>query len=531
MSTAQMPMTIAHLTLPEGFEGNPWQWLAKMIKDQMYPSFGPHFPDRVKGLLSLLSVAIVVACLYLFMTVRDIKARRKQIWFARIVSRPQGRYLIVNQYLGYPVCFTILLLVWIGWVVYLYFMFYKDSVTPHLLFLYQPLTYIPLFAHLSTTTITTLSGANLASRRAPTSDRHRLSPLAANSLYLVFVPLLVVCIGVTGAINAAAWRKFAEDWEVLYRALQLAAREWDGTLVQATVDNINILSDKRLSAAYDWRRAVQGCTIVYSLFASLLIILNFVGGIYLVYTLRSLDNRTSYVVPVPANTPLVAPLNPIPTKDMCVNDSPRTTPKGEKVATVCFTPRSQGTPETPTLPSAPWEDKPFSTSSTPFFDASIRLKRLEWDVMLFFVSVVPSCLIFMGFSIWFALQCFEILINPVRFEFLLTGFVWIYTLWGTLAMTAITLKTIHSSPRYSRERNQKGLFVTSVKGVPVVMSLTSLKRTNISPRIDVPIDGLGPLAGTEDELKVVENWQRRREQSMSMLRGVHVDVAVEHQVD
>ncbi|SGZ02746.1 BQ5605_C033g11226 [Microbotryum silenes-dioicae] len=526
MSTAAaVPLTIAHLTLPDGFEGNPWQWLAKMIKAQMYPSFGPHFLDRVKVLLCLLSVAILVAFLYLFMTIRDIKARRKQIWFARVVSRPQGRYIIVNQYLGYPVCFSILMLVWIGWVVYLYFMFYKTTVTPQLLFLYQPLTYIPLFVHLSTTTSTTLSGANLASRRAPTSDRHRLSPLAANSLYFGFVPLFVICIGVTGGINAAAWRTFAQHWEVLYETLQSAAREWDGTLSQSTIDTVNYLSDQRIASADDWRRAVQGCTVVYCLFAFLLIILNFIGGIYLVYTLRSLDSCTSYVVPVPANTPLVAPLRLILTEDRKLSESPLTS-DSEKGATNCSTLPSHGVPETTTLPTAPWEANDFSTSS--YFGASTRLKRLEWDVMLFFVSVVPSCLVFMGFSIWFALQCYEILLNPARFEFLLTGFVWMYTLWGTLAMAAITLKTICSSRRHAARANHKGLLITSGKGLAVGISRTSLRHNYTT--VDVPIDGLGPLAGTEDERKVVENWQRRREQSLSILKGVHVDVAVEHQV-
>lgn len=30
------------------------------------------------------------------------------------------------------------------------------------------------------------------------------------------------------------------------------------------------------------------------------------------------------------------------------------------------------------------------------------LRRLEWDVVLFFVAVVPSCLLFIIFSAWMA---------------------------------------------------------------------------------------------------------------------------------
>lgn len=55
------------------------------------------------------------------------------------------------------------------------------------------------------------------------------------------------------------------------------------------------------------------------------------------------------------------------------------------------------------------------------------LKRLEWDITLFFLAVVPACLVFISYAAWLSTHYTDVLTHAVLLEFSLFGMQWIYS--------------------------------------------------------------------------------------------------------
>ncbi|GAA6011646.1 hypothetical protein JCM10207_004194, partial [Rhodosporidiobolus poonsookiae] len=147
--------------------------------------------------------------------------------------------------------------------------------------------------------------------------------------------------------------------------------------------------------------------------------LNLFAGIYLLSTLRQIDDR--HLV-VPRNTPLVAPLQPIPISSGRVTtlaDVTAGTGLGEKSA------REE------------WERVDEEASK-------LKLHRLKWDVVLFFFSVAPSCLAFIGYTVWMYTRMIYVLYDAGQLEFACLGMIWIYAFLSLVCLGALTGKTLLS---------------------------------------------------------------------------------------
>ncbi|BGP49517.1 hypothetical protein JCM10450v2_005409 [Rhodotorula kratochvilovae] len=368
-----------------GRTANPWTDMQEFIHDQMYPTFNRGFTARVAVLLVLLVL-------------------------------PAGRYLALNQYLIYPLLSIALAAVWIAYVAYIYEMFGPTQGNPRALFFWLTLGWLPFFALLSITTFSTTSAANLASRgRKP--HTHRLSPAASAAMCAVLLPVLLGLVLAVGIWTGTRWHRFASQWQRAYDFLGRQARGYDGTLDAGVLAAADALLLERCVRAMAAKDALLTNSIIYIVAAGVLIILNLFSGIYLLSTLRQIDDQ--HLV-VPRGTPLVAPLEPLPASTL----------SGE-VATLADVRAAEGQPALPA-----WEAEAEVSK--------MKVHRLQWDVTLFFMSVVPSCGAFIGYTAWLGTQFVDVLFSPARFEFATLGMIWIYAAVSLACLAALTAKTLLS---------------------------------------------------------------------------------------
>lgn len=139
------------------------------------------------------------------------------------------------------------------------------------------------------------------------------------------------------------------------------------------------------------------CTAIYCLSAAVLILINLIGGLYLLATLRALGNHQRVV---PQHTPLVAPLQPFKT-----GPSPLYVPEeGSNGSATLASPDPEQQKRRGSAGSEAWGKQ----ASAP----SAGLKKLQWDVTLFFLAVVPMSLLFMGWSIFASRNFVLVLTRP-----------------------------------------------------------------------------------------------------------------------
>ncbi|GAA5908705.1 hypothetical protein JCM6882_008179 [Rhodosporidiobolus microsporus] len=394
-----------------GRTDNPFTDMQQFIHDQMYPHFAGGFTARVAVLLALLACVLLISLLYLVVTIRDTRQKGRAVWLVRLVRRPAGRYIVANQYLWYPLLSMILSAIWIAFTAYCYAMFGPTQGNPRGLYFWLTLGWVPFFALLSITTFSTTSSANLASRGSK-PDTHRLPPWATGLLFFILVPVLLGVVIGTGVWTGSLWERFATRWEEVYDYLGEQAAVYNGTVDAAAAQRASDLLMARCMAVPPFKNAHFTTSLIYIVAAGVLIILNLFSGIYLLSTLRQIDDR--HLV-VPRGTPLVAPLQPIPASSGHVTTLADITASGAPAA---------------------WE-KEGEVSA-------LKLHRLRWDVVLFFMSVVPFCAAFIGYTAWLGTHFYKIMADAGLLEFATTGMIWIYAFLSLLILSSLTIKTLLS---------------------------------------------------------------------------------------
>ncbi|GAA6025540.1 hypothetical protein JCM10207_008892, partial [Rhodosporidiobolus poonsookiae] len=246
-----------------GRTDNPWADMQNFIHDQMYPRFATGFTARCAVLLVLLCLVVLISFLYLFVTIRDTRRKGRKVWLARIVRRPAGRYFVVNQYLSYPLFSILLGAIWIAYTAYIYTMFGPSQGNPRSLFYWLSLGWMPFFALLATTTFSTTSSANLASRgRKP--NTHRLGPWTSFAIFVVLLPVLLSLVLGLGIWTGLRWHVFASNWQRAFDYLgEQAAAYGGGALDEAAVQRASDLLMTRCVTAGAWHDAQLVQSIVY----------------------------------------------------------------------------------------------------------------------------------------------------------------------------------------------------------------------------------------------------------------------------
>ncbi|KAJ8293817.1 hypothetical protein OF846_003081 [Rhodotorula toruloides] len=408
-----------------GTTDNPWADMHVLLHAQMYPPFRRGFTARVAVLVVLLVLLILVSFAYLTVTVRDVRRKGRDIWVMKVVERPAGRYLALNQYLIYPSLTVALSAVWIAYAAYIYSMFGPTAGNPRSLFYWLTLCWLPFFALLAATTYSTTSAANLASRgRQPHS--HRLGPFTSAAMFTILLPVLLGLVLAIGIWTGSRWHRFASRWEEVYDFLgQQAAAYSGGALDPARVKQADAMLGARCATAMKAKDALLTNSIVYIVAAVVLVALNLFSGIYLLSTLRYIDDRQLIV---PRGTPLVAPLQPLPSSTL----------NGADPTLADVTEAGQ--------PTAAWEAAAEAEVS------KLKVHRLRWDVTLFFMSVVPSCLAFIGYTAWLGTQMIAIMSDAGKYEFATLGMIWIYAFVSLVCLSALTIKTLLSLRLSARRR-------------------------------------------------------------------------------
>ncbi|GAA5972056.1 hypothetical protein JCM11641_002474 [Rhodosporidiobolus odoratus] len=192
----------------------------------------------------------------------------------------------------------------------------------------------------------------------------------------------------------------------------LQAAEFSGALDQEAVSTVDVLLQARCLRMRSFKDAQLTTSIICVVAMAVLILLNLFSGIGLLPTLRQIDDRQLIV---PRNTPLVAPLQPLQVSNGAVVTLADVTDAGEPAA---------------------WESKVEA--------CKLKLRRLKWDVVLFFISVVPSALAFIGDQAWYGALFSVILHDPAQLEFGCIGMIWIFAFFSFLCIASLTIKTFLS---------------------------------------------------------------------------------------
>ncbi|KAM0791715.1 hypothetical protein ACM66B_003984 [Microbotryomycetes sp. NB124-2] len=419
---------------------------------EMYPPFRSGFQARIIALIVILALIMLVSTVYLLVTNAEARRRGREPWLYRVIQRPAGRYFVLNQYKAYPLCAIVLSALWIAYTVAVYRMFGGVYAKPYSLFFWIPCSYIPFFCLLSTTTFAVLSGANLASQGSK-PNTHKLGPWLANSVYFVFIPLVTVAISATGIWTGFKWQTFGYAWETAYLALGEAGRSFNGTVDWTLNKAIQQMMTTRGDTYFAFQDSQYVCTIVYCLSAMALIFLNVSGGFYLLWTLRAIGQGPNRNVPVPRNTPLVAPLQPFRT------ESPRRPSETSPHAVDSINEKDIGVSlaSSPNMSAIPRPSVQFSSmqsQGTGVTAAQTKLKRLRWDVWLFFVAVVPVCLLFIGFSLFATHNYLYVLQQPALLEFMCIGLVYVYSVITLVSLVVLTIKgllSLYGTPKTEYE--------------------------------------------------------------------------------
>ncbi|KAK4702332.1 hypothetical protein P7C70_g3890, partial [Phenoliferia sp. Uapishka_3] len=184
---------------------------------------------------------------------------------------------------------------------------------------------------------------------------------------------------------------------------------------------LQAMADERLVLFKEFLKRLKAGTIVYIVSTTILIIVNVVGGVKLLSTLRRVGGARL----VPVGTPIVAPLTLF----------------------------NSDTASPGRLERAQSND---SYQSTQVDDVEGRVRKLEWDTILFFVAVLPSCVAFIGFSWWVSTHYIIVLTHASLLEFASIGMIWIYTCFVIACMSAMTIKIVLRQ-RHARRQAAKDI--------------------------------------------------------------------------
>ncbi|GAA5862032.1 hypothetical protein JCM8547_001564 [Rhodosporidiobolus lusitaniae] len=278
-----MGLTSIELTLPDVPEGdNPflsWRW---HIRGLLNPTPSDGFSARLYVLFALMGYGIVLAFLCLGAMMLDYRRRQKRFWLWRLVSRPNGRYIVGNQHAIFAICSIISCCILIGFanntrrVVFL--LKYQQRA-----FFWRSFVWVPLVLHAWLSSWANLQAAILSGQKA--TNQHLLSPIVANSLYIGGITVLLLPIIVLDAYSGFAWRITWEKALILKDVLLSHAAsdpampvDQAASIVQPSLDAVN----EHLRFFGKTQRAVAALYVV----AMVVIIVVNAGGLGLLFVLR-----------------------------------------------------------------------------------------------------------------------------------------------------------------------------------------------------------------------------------------------------
>ncbi|GAA5833979.1 hypothetical protein JCM11251_003580 [Rhodosporidiobolus azoricus] len=283
-----------------------------------------HHTTAPIALIVFVSYSIIISVIYFSWYWHVQRKEHRPLWIARLVRRPQGRYIALNQAVVTTITNTVISMLWLGWVAYVHVLWEPNTTLRGRYYVYflnvsLIITFIPLFL----ITYLLISAGNLTSRRHnknASTDSHVLPPWAVNSLLLVVFPALFLLMFVPSIISGAKYSRYInETVEVRDQVQGLVASQGTGGPLteeerQAEVAEVLRLTYEVLNpiraAVYDLQRKVRICTVLP--FAALLLI-NLLGFAFILRHLRQdqtgqlVFNGTSVVAPLASHSATTTP--------------------------------------------------------------------------------------------------------------------------------------------------------------------------------------------------------------------------------
>ncbi|GAA6037716.1 hypothetical protein JCM8097_002304 [Rhodosporidiobolus ruineniae] len=273
------------ITLPDVPEGeNPFEFWRWAIRGLLNPTPTPGFAARLGVLWALMGYGLVVAFVYLAVMFVEYRRRGRKFWLWRIVTRPNGRFVVGNQHALFAICSIVSCGVLLGYGIntrrVVLLLKYQQRA-----FFWRSLVWVPMILHAWISSFSNLQAAILSSQKA--TNKHLLSPVVANTLYIAGIIIVLLPIIVLDAYSGFSWRRTWSRALTLKASLISHAATYDPsrTSIEQAVADIAAPLDS-LNHELDFfgktQRAVAGLYVL----AMLVIIAANIGGLGLLFTLR-----------------------------------------------------------------------------------------------------------------------------------------------------------------------------------------------------------------------------------------------------
>ncbi|GAA5939379.1 hypothetical protein JCM10213_008645 [Rhodosporidiobolus nylandii] len=449
------------ISLPDVPAGeNPfafWRWT---VRGLLNPTATDGFGARLDVLFALMGYGIVVSFLYLGAMFLEYRRRNKRWWLWRLVTRPNGRYIVGNQHAIFALCTIVSCGILIGYAInarrVVLLLKYQQRA-----FFWRSFVWVPLIIHAWLSSWANLQAAILSSQKA--TNQHLLSPRFANSFYIGGLVVLLVPVIILDAYSGFSWHRVWSKALVLKAAfISLAASSPtmpQDQAAQAIAAPLDALNDQ-LNYFGKTQRAVAA---LYAFTMVVLVAVN-LGGLGLLFTLRKQIKFNSrrlsghirsatlpggpssmgYTPPVAPTTPTSAyfpgstgpdPLSPEPPHPLSPQTDDATAPHSAGlIRKVLFASQAKNAdPEyrddkmtVSQLKHAASDKTTAGAAQREQAKQLLALKKIEWDLYVFIAAIILLATCFFALAMWLCIAPASVYSNWPAMETAFFLVPWLY---------------------------------------------------------------------------------------------------------
>ncbi|GAA5827903.1 hypothetical protein JCM11251_007723 [Rhodosporidiobolus azoricus] len=486
-----MSLTGLTIVLPQVEPGeNAFLVYRLAIRGILNPTPSAGFRARLWTLFALTGYAIVLAIALLITMAIDYRRRKRPFWLYRLVSRPNGRFLVGNQHALFAILSIVAAAILIGFLnntrrVVLLLKYQQRA------FFWRTLVWIPMILHAWVSSWANLQAAILSGQKV--TQQHLLSPRVANGVYVGGIVTLLVPITVLDVYSGFSWR---HTWKkaLELRDILIARAASDPTI---PADQAAAVIDAPLARLNDelrfFGKTQRAVSALYVLAMVIIIAVN-IGGLGLLFTLRrqikfntrrltgnmrsaTFPGRSALPVtpdavpptptgayfspttpepldplspktPLPLYPPSSTPPHPLSPDPNASLDSPP--PPQTLIRKVFFAGAGKGE-----LANAP-EDKmtvsqlkEAASDKTPAGAAQreqakqlLALKKIEWDLFVFLAAIVVLATCFLGIALWLCISPHSVYESWSKMEVAFFLLPWLYLVGVCASLTFLFFNAV-----------------------------------------------------------------------------------------
>ncbi|GAA6014561.1 hypothetical protein JCM10207_001645 [Rhodosporidiobolus poonsookiae] len=462
-----MPTEVS-ISLPDVPEGeNPFSVFYWSIRGLLNPSPTAGFRTRLFVLFALAGYGLVLSMVYLVTLGLEYRRRKRRFWLWRLVTRPNGRYIVGNQHVIFALCAFISCPILIGYFnntrrVVLLLKFQQRA------FFWRTLVWIPLILHAWLSSWANLQAAILSSQKA--TNQHLLSPIVANTVYVAGIIVVLVPIAVLDALSGSAWRMVWMRALDLKAVLLLNRDSWTDMSAEAAAQVIEP-SLQRVNDELQFFGKMQRATSALYVLGMLVIIAVNLGGLGLLFTLRkqikfntrrlSGQMRSNTMPGAPSTLPPITPPGgpatpatayfpgspspPHPLSPVLEEDSPTRTPAPKTLIRQVFFATQNKSGDLPLekdermtvsqLKDAASNKTPAASAQREQAKQLLALKKIEWDLFVFLAAIVVLATVFGALALWLCIMPSSVWSSWQKMETAFFLLPWMYLVGVDAALT------------------------------------------------------------------------------------------------